>query len=195
MFNYDLMLGKNKQCNIKNFLHECYPAFTDRAKHVINKCISYCNKRIPNTLMKKQNFLAERVMKTILAVHVMKTCCCLYLISNLIAEITLKIRKQNQNRALLLKWTRQLGESLIGPSICKTDHIGFQWWKHTKVQNMYSFPIVIDKVYLKVKLNEKKINVEKARKHIIWNKIWFKLPKNPFITFILGKQWIHKKSL
>lgn len=104
------MLGKNKQCNIKNFLHECYPAFTDRAKHVINKCISYCNKRILNKLMKKQNFLAEHVMKTILAFHVMKTCCCLYLlfkfdnlISNLIAEITLKIRKQNQNRALLLK--------------------------------------------------------------------------------------------
>lgn len=59
---------------------------------------------------------------------------------------------------------------------------------------MYSIPIVIDKVYLKIKLNEKKINVEKARKHIIWNKIWFKLPKNPFITFILGKQWIHKSQ-
>lgn len=42
---------------------------------------------------------------------------------------------------------------------------------------MYSIPIVIDKVYLKIKLNEKKINVEKARKHIIWNKIWFKLSK------------------
>lgn len=94
MFNYDLMLGKNKQCNIKNFLHECYPAFTDQAKHVINKCISYCDKRILNTLMKKQNFLAERVMKTILAVHVMKTCCCLYLISNLIAEITLKTKSK-----------------------------------------------------------------------------------------------------
>lgn len=49
---------------------------------------------------------------------------------------------------------------------------------------MYSIPIVIDKVYLKIKLNEKKINVEKARKHIIWNKIWFKLSKNPIIIFI-----------
>lgn len=49
---------------------------------------------------------------------------------------------------------------------------------------MYSIPIVIDKVYLKIKLNEKKINVEKARKHIIWNKIWLKLSKNPIIIFI-----------
>lgn len=30
--------------------------------------------------MKKQNFLAEHVMKTILAGHDMKTCCCLFLI-------------------------------------------------------------------------------------------------------------------
>lgn len=52
---------------------------------------------------------------------------------------------------------------------------------------MYSFFIVIDKVYLKVKFNEKKINLEKVRKYIIWNKIWFKLLKNLFIIFILSK--------
>lgn len=52
---------------------------------------------------------------------------------------------------------------------------------------MYSIPIVIDKVYLKIKLNEKKINVEKARKHIIWNKIWFGLNYQKILSLYLSK--------